>query len=190
MRHAFNIYEGSTGRVRFHGTRKELVAVHAAALGLQLVQRSTGPADFESAFLGVLDELAARGVEGVIFGNIHLADVRAWYEERTTEHGFRHVEPLWGEAPGEVARELVRLGYRARIVSVDLAQGDPAWLGRDLSEELIQEMEAWGIDPAGEKGEYHTFVWDGPTLRAPVRFRVGETVEMEGHRLVDLFHVS
>ncbi len=184
--HAFNLYDGPSGRVRFHGTRRELLSAYADALGLELIQRATSSSEFEPAFLGVLDELVAREIEAVIFGNIHLADVREWYETRTTGRRLHHVEPLWGDPPGTLARELVALGYRATIVSVDLAQARAEWLGQELTEPLIETMERHGIDACGEKGEYHTFVWDGPEFSAPVQCRIGERVEMEGHALVDL----
>jgi diphthine-ammonia ligase len=91
-----NLYEGNSGRVRFHGVRKELIAEQANALGLELLQGKTHPENFEEAFLLVLQELKERGFDGIVFGNIHLADSRAWYEQRTTTHGFQHIEPLWG----------------------------------------------------------------------------------------------
>lgn len=185
--HLFNIFEGSSGRVRFHGVRRELIAAQARALGLELIQRSTTPEDFEAAFSGALDRLSELGVRGVIFGNIHLEDIRAWYESRTTARGFEHVEPLWGEEPLELARRIAALGYRSVVVSVDLERGDPGWLGRELDAELVQAMaDRPGVDPCGERGEYHTFVWDGPLFRQPVAFRTGDRVDMEGHRFLDL----
>lgn len=123
----------------------------------------------------------------MLFGNIHLADIRAWYEERTTGRGFRHGEPLWGADPATLVDELIARGYRAKVVSVNLELGDPEWLGRELDAALAGELKSSvGIDPAGESGEYHTFVFDGPLFRAPVEFRVGERFEREGHLLLDL----
>lgn len=184
--HAFNVYEGNTGRVRFHGTRKELVEAQARALGLEPVMAHTHPREFEEAFREVLDELVDRGVRGVVFGNVHLEGVRAWYEERTSRAGLTHVEPLWGREPGELVRDVVALGYRALVVSVDLERGKPGWLGRELTLPLIAEIEAAGVDPCGEHGEFHTFVRDGPGFRRPLPVTRGEEVEMEGHRLLDL----
>jgi uncharacterized protein (TIGR00290 family) len=186
VRYLFNIYEGSSGRVRFHGVRRECIAAQAVALGLSLVQRHTHPDDFEAVFLSALDELKERGVEGIVFGNIHLADVRAWYEERTTGRGFRHVEPLWGEPPGALVRELVRRGHRARIVSIDLKQGRREWLGRDLDDALLAEIEGVpGVDPCGEKGEYHSFAFGGPLFAQPLAIREVGRVERDGHLLLD-----
>ena len=183
---AFCIYDPASERIRFHGTRKALVEAQAEALGLQLLALPAAPDQFESVFMDALARLKGLGAGGIVFGNIHLADVRAWYEERTKREGLKHVEPLWGQRPGELVREVLALGYRANIVSVDLAQGDSAWAGQELTLKLVAEMEARGADPCGERGEYHTFVFDGPLFHSPVFVQKGETVEQNGHRLVDL----
>jgi diphthine-ammonia ligase len=186
VRYLVNLYEGTSGRVRFHGVRAELIRAQAASLGITLIQRHTHPDPFEPVFEQVLDELGSRGVEGVLFGNIHLADVRAWYEARTTRRGLVHRELLWGEPPGRLVREFIRAGYRAVVTAVDLARGDASWVGRELDEGFIQAVEAFGADPCGEFGEYHTFAFQGPLFRHPVPFTLGERVERDGHLFVDL----
>lgn len=182
----FNLYDGETDRVAFHGTRVELVRAHCEALDLEPALAPVAPGAFESAFRGMLERLQAMGVEGVVFGNVHLADVREWYEARTTAAGLEHREPLWGESPADLVREVLDLGYRAVVVSVDLDRGDPAWVGRPLDHDLVARIEAHGADPCGEHGEFHTFVHDGPGFRRAVPVATGEVVEMRGHRLVDL----
>lgn len=182
----FNLYDGASGRVAFHGTRTALVQAHCRALGLEPVLAPAREGGFEPAFLEMLRRLGGMGMEGVVFGNIHLEDVRAWYEERTTAAGLEHREPLWGQAPGELVREVVDLGYRAVVVSIDVERGDPAWVGRELDLDLVEAVEARGADPCGEQGEFHTFVYDGPAFRRPLPVVRGEVVEMHGHRLVDL----
>lgn len=187
VRYLANIFEGTTGRVRFHGVRSELIARQAAALGLELVADRTTPQAFEPVFLRMLDELVRRRVGGVIFGNIHLADVRAWYEDRVRTARLDHLEPLWGQPPATLLREFVSRGYRALVVSVDLAQPAAPLLGRDVDGELVSRILATdGVDPCGERGEYHTFVYDGPEFRAPLSVHRGEEVEIDGHRFLDL----
>lgn len=170
--------------VRFHGTPMALVDAHVRALGLVPVTAVTHPDDFETVFDRLLRAMRSEGLDGIVFGNIHLEDVRAWYEERTNAAGFRHHEPLWGEDPGMLAREFVSLGYRARVVSVHLELGRREWLGREVTTEWIEHVEAHGADACGEYGEYHTFVFDGPAFRQPVGFEWGTEVEMEGHALL------
>jgi diphthine-ammonia ligase len=183
----FNIYEGNSQRVRFHGIRAPLVAAQADALGISLMQEHTHPEDYETVLLRVLDRLRDQGISGIIFGNIHLADIRGWYEERTISRGFRHVEPLWGDAPLDLAAEVVERGYTPIVVSVDLARTPVEWLGRPFDRALLSDIAARPeIDPAGERGEYHTFVTGGPLFRRPLDVVLGRQVEMEGHALIDV----
>ena len=184
--YAFNVFEGNTGLVRFHGVPEALVRAQARALGLELVAGRTHPRDFPQVHAELLEELGRRGVQGLLYGNIHLADIQAWYQERSRAAGLEHREPLWGEDPTALVREFVAAGFRATVTGVNLELGDPGWLGRELDRELVEEVTAAGADPCGEYGEYHTFVWDGPGFRAPVPFRAGPALELEGHRFLEL----
>lgn len=182
-----SIFEGNTGRLRFHGVPHQLVEAQARALGLEPVFKRTHPDDFETTFARLLDDLTSRGCTGLLFGNIALADVRAWYETRVTAAGLQHLELVWGEPSMEVAYEVVERGYRALVVSVNLAMRAVRFLGREMDADLLTEIGITDdLDPCGERGEYHTFVFDGPEFRAPVPFTVGERMEREGHRFLDL----
>jgi uncharacterized protein (TIGR00290 family) len=183
----FNIFEGSSGRVRFHGVRAELIQRQAGALGLPLIQASTHPDDYETVLLRILDQLRADGIGGIVFGNIHLSDIRAWYEERTIARGFQHVEPLWGNPGTQIVREVIDRGYRAHLVSIDLARTPRDWLGRPLDDAFLADLARHpDIDPCGERGEYHTFVSAGPLFFAPIALEFGSSIEMEGHALLEL----
>jgi uncharacterized protein (TIGR00290 family) len=187
VRWALNIFEGNTGLVRFHGTPRALVEAQARALGLEPVFGETHPASFEEVLGTLLEDLRERGARGVIFGNLHLEEIRAWYEARVHGAGLLHREPLWGIPPREVVEEVVGLGFRATVTAVNLELGDPAWLGRELDPELLAGfLTREGMDPAGERGEYHTFVHHGPGFQAPVPFRVRGEAEREGHRFLAL----
>ncbi len=187
--HLLSICDGPSGRVPYHGVRAELLRAQAEALDLELILGETSDeAGFEEVFLDALGGLTDRGIRGVVFGNIHLDDVRAWYEERVTGAGLEHVEPLWGGEPSRLVREFVGLGYRSRVVSVQLeSAADPDWLGRDLDAELLDLIDAHPeVDPCGEKGEFHSFCWDGPLFRSPVETAEDGRLEVEGHRILDL----
>lgn len=187
VRFLANIYDGSTGRVRFHGVRHELIAAQAESLGLQCVQASSQPEEFEDVFLRVLDDLRARGCQGMVFGNIHLEDVRGWYERRVRARGLEHIEPLWGEPGIELIHEVVERGYRVVVVGVDLNQPAAGFLGRELDADLLTEIGITdGLDAAGECGEYHTFVYDGPAFAYPLLIKLGKPVDANGHRFLDL----
>ncbi|MDR7541073.1 MAG: ATP-binding protein [Armatimonadota bacterium] len=186
VRWVVNLFEGSSGRVRFHGVRADLVRVQAASLGIELLQRPVGPEGFEEAFLRVLGELLERGCGVAAFGNVHLRDVREWYEVRVRAAGFEHVDPLWGRAPAGLVRAFVELGSRAVVTSVYLRSGRTEWLGAQVDARFLQAVQEAGADPCGESGEYHTFVFDGPAFSRPVGFRLGEQLERDGHRFLDL----
>lgn len=164
-----------------------LIAEQARSLGIPLLQDSTHPDDYETVFLRVLDRLRGEGIDGIVFGNIHLADIRAWYEERVRGRGLSHVEPLWGDGPSALVREFVERSYVAYVVSIDMARTPGDWLGRPVDSAFVDDLAAHPeIDPCGERGEYHTFVVDGPLFHEPIDVEFGKRVEMEGHALIDL----
>jgi uncharacterized protein (TIGR00290 family) len=169
-----NIYDPASDRVRFHATRRELIQAQADAIGIELRQYGVAWDSYEPTFRGMLDELRADGFRGVVFGDIHLADVRAWYEERVTAAGLAHVEPIWGERPAALVAEFVASGSRAVITCCELPKLGEEWLGRVIDERFIAEIGATGIDPAGENGEYHSFAFAGPLFSAPLRWRAGD----------------
>jgi uncharacterized protein (TIGR00290 family) len=182
-----SLYDGTSRRVRGHGVRKELVAGQAAALGLELLAVPIPPDAYEPVLNDTLVRLRDRGFDGVVFGNVRLADVREWHERRVRAAGLEHLEPLWGAPPVEIAWEVVERGYRPVVVSVDLEKGATAFLGREFDADLVTEISVLDhMDPCGERGEYHTFVFDGPEFRSPVGFTRGSTAETEGHRYLDL----
>lgn len=180
------MYDESSRRVRFHGVPIALIQAQADALGIPLLAYPNAPETFESAFLQALRDLRQRGITTLVFGNIHLVDVRAWYEERVTAAGLIHRELLWGEAPGELVREFLARGYAAVLTCIEEARAQPDWLGAPLTEELIQAFEQAGIDPCGERGEYHTFVYTGPLFSAPLALRQGKRISKAGFQQVDL----
>src|SRR5262249_5137440 len=117
---------------------------------------------------------------GVVLGDIHLADVRAWYEHRVHAAGLEHREPLWSAAPLTLIEEFVTTGGRAVVTCVDTDHLDPTWLGRTVDDTFVREIATLPIDPCGENGEYHTFAFAGPAFTHAVPWRPGEQ-RTEGH---------
>ena len=169
-----NFYDVETGRVRFHATRTELIAAQATGIGVPLVQRGTTWPGFEPVFRETLDALARDGIEGIVFGDIHLADVRAWYEVRVHAAGLAHVEPLWGAEPRDLLAEFVADGGRAVITCCESEKLDDSWLGRIIDERFVRDIASVPIDPCGENGEYHSFAFAGPLFSRPVAHALGE----------------
>jgi uncharacterized protein (TIGR00290 family) len=181
-----SFYDSATRRVRFHATRLEMLEAQAAAIGIGLRAIPTTWPEMEEALRSVLSSLREEGFTGVVLGDIHLADVRAWYEERVTAAGLKHVEPIWGEPPPALLGEFIASGGRAVITCVDLARLDEAWLGRVIDESFANEIEATGVDPCGENGEYHSFAFAGPVFKRPVSWSAGERRQEGGFAQLDL----
>jgi len=169
-----NVHDRATERVRFHATPIEAIARQAEAAGVALVRVPTDWETFDTALRDTFAALAGQGCRGVVFGDIHLADVREWYEERTHAAGLEHVEPLWGEPPGALLSEFVAIGGRAVLTCVETAKLDVSWLGRVIDADFVRDIARTGIDPCGENGEYHSFAYSGPFFTGPVAWRAGE----------------
>lgn len=166
-------------RVSMHGVREELIAAQARAAGLPLDTMYVGSSGTNDAYVAALRQTLGawreRGVETVAFGDIFLVDLRQWREKLLAEFGMRGTFPLWQANTTQLAQEFVARGFRAVLCCANDAMLGEADVGRELSAEFFATLPA-GVDPCGENGEYHSFVWDGPVFRTPVGFKVGEKV--------------
>ena len=164
-------------RISMHGVRRELLRTHAASLGLPLHEVEITPAatntSYEEAMAGALVPYRERGVRRVLHGDIFLADLRSWREHNLATLGMGAIFPLWGHDTGQLARRFVDLGYRAIVVCVDTEALPRGFVGRTYDEHFLRDLPE-GVDPCGENGEFHTFVFAGPILREPVGFTIGE----------------
>jgi uncharacterized protein (TIGR00290 family) len=181
-----SFYDSATRRVRFHSTRVEMLEAQVTAVGIGLRAIPTSWPDMEANLRHELSSLREEGFTGVVFGDIHLADVRAWYEERVTAAGLEHVEPIWGEPPDLLLAEFISSGGRAVITCVDLAKLDEAWLGRVIDERFASEIGRTGADACGENGEYHSFAFAGPVFKKPLAWTAGERRLDSGFAQLDL----
>lgn len=176
-------------RVSMHGVRESLLRQQARAIGLPLTiaylpQQASNDV-YRDRFAGALAPLRAEGVGHVAFGDIHLADVRAWREAFLAELNMAARFPIWGRSPGEIVENFIECGGRAWITCVDPEQLDPAFAGRALDRQTLDRFPP-GADPCGERGEYHSFVWDGPWLASPVPCRPAGRVRRGGFEFCDL----
>jgi uncharacterized protein (TIGR00290 family) len=177
------------GRASMHGVRESLVEAQAGALGLPLHRvhiPSPCPNEvYDAAMRAALERAGAEGVTQVVFGDIALQDVRAYREERLREVGMEARFPLWMRETVSLAREMVGGGLRAYVTCIDPQKLPRETAGRAYDESLLASLPQ-GVDPCGENGEFHTFVWDGPMFAGPIDVRVGETVERDGFVFTDL----
>jgi len=179
-------------RISHHGVREELVDAQAAAIGIPvekvyLPSNNTRPCTnqmYEAIMEQVLRKYMAQGVTAVAFGDLFLEDLRVWRENNLAKLGLQGVFPLWKRDTTSLAREMIATGFRAYLSCVEGKVG-PGFAGRAFDESLLQDLPA-GIDPCGENGEFHTFVFDGPIFQSPVPVRVGQTVTRDGRYYADL----
>ena len=169
-------------RSSMHGIRRSLIEQQAGAVGIALekviLSRPSSNEEYESRMRELLERHKGRGVSTVVFGDIFLEDVRKYREERLASIGMKGVFPLWGRDTAELARSFIRQGFKAVITCVDSEQMDPAYAGRYFDEEMLASLPA-GVDPCGENGEFHTFVYDGPIFSRPIPHTTGEVVLRE-----------
>jgi uncharacterized protein (TIGR00290 family) len=171
-------------RISMHGVRRELLQRQAEALGLLVHEIRIDPRssneDYEAAWRTALARLPGNTSEArcIAFGDIFLADVRAYREQMAAELGFRPVFPLWGQSTVLLAQEVVNRGFAARVVCVDTHMLDVSFAGRAFDAAFLDALPE-SIDPCGERGEFHTFVSDGPGFLHAVPCTVGETVMRE-----------
>jgi len=181
-----SFYDSATRRVRFHATRVEMLEAQAAAIGVELRAIATTWPGMEERLRRELGALQEGGFAGVVFGNIHLADVRDWYETRVVAAGLEHVEPIWGEQPAKLLAEFISSGGRAVITCVELARLDESWLGRITDERFATDIQKAGVDACGENGEYHSFAFAGPVFKRSVSWIAGECRLDAGFAQLDL----
>ena len=176
-------------RISMHGVRRVLLERQAESLGLPLhqVQISKGAdnAEYEAEMGHSLAHYRAQGIFEVAFGDLFLDAIRAYREKLLGAHDMQGVYPVWGRDTRELIRAFIALGFRTVVVCVDPAKLDPRFAGRVIDERFLEELPA-GVDPCGENGEFHTFVFDGPLFSKPVRFTTGETVCRDGFWFCEL----
>jgi len=176
-------------RVSMHGVRETVLEAQAEALGLP-IHRVYIPAPcsneaYEAAMRQALASARAAGVNVIVFGDIALADVRAWREAHLARVGMSALFPLWQGDTRALAREMISAGLRAYVTCLDPRRVPRALAGRRFDDAFLAALPA-EADPCGENGEFHTCVVDGPMFRHPVAVRVGVTVEREGFVFTDL----
>ncbi len=196
-------------RISMHGVRRAMLEAQTAAIGLPVEQvfvgtapkdephpyvaqddpdaRTTFPSnsEYEQKMRASMEAARDRGVEGIVFGDIFLEDLRAYRDKNLAQVGLQGVYPLWKRDTRELMTEFSDAGFRAVAVCIDEKKLPETFAGRELGPAFVQDLPAT-VDPCGENGEFHTFVYDGPIFRAPVPFIKGETVHRVGFWFTDL----
>lgn len=172
-----------------HAVRRELVERQAAAAGLPLwavpLPWPCSNEQYETLMARTCAKAAAEGIEGIAFGDLFLEDVRAYREKQMKDSGLAPIFPVWGMPTRALAGEMIASGVRAKLTCVDTGKLDRGFAGREFDDALLSALPT-GVDPCGERGEFHSFVYAGPMLKGVLPVSVGETVVRDQFVFADL----
>lgn len=184
----FTTINSAFERVAMHAVRVELLRKQAQAVGLPLYLIEIPYPCSDEQYAAVMEDFMARargaGVQFMAFGDLYLEDVRRYREERMQGSGITPLFPLWGKPTRALLEEMLAAGVRTCLTCVDPKVLPAGFAGRELTTELLEAMPP-GIDPCGENGEFHTFVFAGPMFSAPLDIEMGEVVERDGFVFAD-----
>jgi len=169
-------------RSRSHGLSLELLKKQSESLNIPLITYSTSWTDYEAKFLIGLEEIKKDGIEIGVFGDMDIEDHKEWVEKVCRKADIVEYLPLWKKPRRNVVNEFIECGFKAIIVAFkeDILFSEDL-LGRELDEELVKEFETRGIDPAGENGEFHTVVIDGPIFNSQLKYKLEDKINVNGY---------
>jgi uncharacterized protein (TIGR00290 family) len=176
-------------RVAMHAVRRELVELQAASAGLPLwkigLPWPCSNEEYEARMRQVCVRAVQEDIRAIAFGDLFLTDIRAYRERQLTGTGLEPLFPVWQIPTGQLAREMIAAGVRAKITCIDPKKLPREFAGRDFDAAFLNDLPP-GVDPCGENGEFHSFVYAGPMFREPIPVEVGEIVERDGFIFADV----
>jgi uncharacterized protein (TIGR00290 family) len=182
-------FNSAAGRVAMHAVRRALVDAQAARTGIPQwsvdLPWPCSNAEYEERMRGVCQRAIAECITAVAFGDLFLQDIRDYRERQLLGTGLEPLFPVWEIPTAQLARDMIAAGVKAKITCVDPAQVDRTFAGRDYDQTLLDSLPP-GVDPCGENGEFHTFVYDAPVFSSPIDIRMGEIVERDGFVFADV----
>jgi uncharacterized protein (TIGR00290 family) len=180
------MFDEAAERSRSHGLRPEVLAAQAGRLGLRRVTGCCTWQTYNAAFGAALRQLNTDGITHVIFGDILFDEHRRWAEQMCEASGLTAVEPLFGSSTLTLFEEWTASGADALIVTARAEFLDESWLGRPLRRAMLEDFARLGVDPCGERGEYHTVVTNSPLFSTPLALRAHARVQRSGCWALDL----
>lgn len=169
-------------RISMHGVRRELLHAQGASLGLPikeiLLPEMPSMSEYDAKMTKVLSELQKDNITHSIFGDIFLEDLKKYREDRLKEVGLIGHFPLWKRDTTELVNEFIDLGFKTVVACVKSEVLDESFTGRIIDQDFLRDLPE-NVDPCGENGEFHTFVFDGPIFKNPIDFTIGETIFKE-----------
>jgi uncharacterized protein (TIGR00290 family) len=176
-------------RISMHGVRRVLLEHQAASLGVPLHQvlitKGASNEEYETNLIEAVSAYRNQGIDSIVFGDLFLEDIKTYRDQFLARHDLRGIYPVWMRDTAEFIREFIELGFKAVLTCVDSKALDQSFAGRIIDHDFLAALPA-NVDPCGENGEFHTFVYDGPNFAQPVDLSVGETVSRDGFWFCDL----
>jgi len=176
-------------RISMHGVRRVLLEKQADSLGLPLhqvlISKDATNEEYEMKMGEAFSVYSGQGIDSIVFGDLFLEDIRTYREQFLARHNMRGLFPVWKRDTGRFIKEFVALGFKAVVTCVNSQLLDQSFAGRMIDEVFLSSLPSH-IDPCGENGEFHTFVFDGPTFARRVEFSLGEVVLRESFWFCDL----
>jgi uncharacterized protein (TIGR00290 family) len=184
----FNFTNSNGANSISHGLSSQIIRKQAIMTGIPLFQKAMSNEDYEKDFKAlILKVKRSEGIRGIVFGDIYLREHKDWIDRVCKEIDVEPVMPLWGKDTSRLVNEFIKRGFKAIIVSTRKELLGKEWLGREINTELVEEFQKMGnIDLCGEKGEFHTFVYDGPVFKNPVKFITGKKTLKDNHWFLEL----
>jgi len=179
-------------RVAMHAVRRVLVEAQAERTGVPLwaveLPCPCSNLEYEDRMRAVCERATAEGVTAVAFGDLFLQDVRDYRIRQLQGSGLKPLFPVWQIPTGQLSRDMIAAGVKAKVTCVDPSKVRKSFAGREYDLSLLNAFPV-GVDPCGENGEFHTFVYDAPVFSHPIHVRVGEVVERDGFVFADVFPI-
>jgi uncharacterized protein (TIGR00290 family) len=182
-------FNKAADRVAMHAVRRTLVEAQARAVGIPLwgvdLPWPCSNEDYECLMKQTCQAAVQAGIDHLAFGDLFLTDVRAYREKQLENSGLQPLFPVWGLPTRELASTMIKSGVRAKLTCVDPRQLAPEFVGREFDEQFLSELPRH-VDPCGENGEFHSFVYAGPMFQQNLHVEVGEIVSRDGFVFADL----
>ncbi len=166
-------------RISMHGVREELLVKQAESIGIPLhkliVPTMPSMETYNNLFRDTLNEFRREGIEYSVFGDIFLEDLRVYREKQLAKVKMKGVFPIWKQPTDRLVREFIDLGFKAVIVCVSDRYLDKSFAGRIIDADFLKDLPK-DVDPCGENGEFHSFVYEGPIFKKPIAIKIGEVI--------------
>jgi len=184
----FNFTDASSRNSLSHGLSSQIIRKQVSLLDIQLFQKAMPKKNYREEFKNVISEWKRKAdIAGIVFGDIYLQEHKDWIDKVCSELNVEPILPLWKEDTRDLINVFIKAGFKAKIVSTDAKFLGEEWLGREVDQGLVKDLGNLGnIDLCGEKGEFHTFVYDGPIFKKAVEFSFGKKTQKNGHWFLEV----